>query len=158
MEPLATTWFKYNKKGMNMKKLLIIAALIGFNINAQEVPSYMKGGEITVKLKDGKEYKYSSDEYMVVKRKAAPSAGVPVNKQPSIVLVKSEPSRNRLTVHGGFGYDGQNIKVNPNDVEVSERASPVLGLSYTRLLDSTFSLTGSVFTNSTITLGVGMDY
>lgn len=32
------------------------------------MPTYLKDGEITVKLKNGKEYKFSSNEYMVVKR------------------------------------------------------------------------------------------
>lgn len=53
-----------------MKKLLIIALTI-LTIPAFAVgpaPEALKGGVITVTLKDGKVYTFSSDEYAVVKR------------------------------------------------------------------------------------------
>ena len=50
-----------------MKYLIMIIILMNTTI-AQEVPSYLKDGKISVTLTDGKVYNFSANEYMVVKR------------------------------------------------------------------------------------------
>lgn len=51
-----------------MKYLTLIILALSFSAQAQEIPKYLQDAVITVKLKSGKEYTHSANEYAVVKR------------------------------------------------------------------------------------------
>lgn len=143
-----------------MKKLLLLS-LLSLSSFAQEAPpQWMKDGVITVKLKDGKEYKFSTNEFKVVKR----GSKTKQEAAPQVTPVASAPTKtpaakpNRLMVHGGVGFDGLSTKVNSNDVVVKEKREPVFGLSYQRLVVDDVSFGASIFTNETFLLGVGKDF
>lgn len=54
-----------------MKRLLIMTLVLSsLSLFAQEQPAYLKDAVITVTLTNGKEYKYSANEYAVIKRNA----------------------------------------------------------------------------------------
>jgi hypothetical protein len=138
-----------------MKKYIVAILLSVFSVQAQEeIPAYLKDSVITVKLKDGKEYTFSGNEYKVVKRgakKAEPQAQVQV-------IVNHVRPRNRLTVHGGVGFDGLNTTNSGNSVTVKQAKEPVFGISLSRDFDYGFSLTGTALTNQTFLIGVGQDF
>lgn len=67
-----------------MKNVIIFLVALAVSIPAMAVgpaPKELQGGVITVTLKDGKTYTFSSDEYAVVKRGSAPSAAPEEEKQ-----------------------------------------------------------------------------
>jgi hypothetical protein len=149
---------------MKNLKINLIALTLSLSLSAHAndviVPDYMVGAKITVNTSDGQLYSFKGEEFKVVPRKKSLLLDQDFDKPTQVIVVevKSVSEKNRVTIHGGFGYDGQNIEVGSSSVEVSERASPVFGISYSRMLNDRYSLTGSVFTNSTVTLGVGVDY
>ena len=67
-----------------MKNAITFLVALAVSIPAMAVgpaPKELQGGVITVTLKDGKTYTFSSDEYAVVKRGSAPSAATEEEKQ-----------------------------------------------------------------------------
>lgn len=151
---------------MNMQKLYLLAVLVVLALIAvpafsqdlpgeEVMPAYMKGGTITVTLKDGKSYTYSTDTHKVVIRGS---------KVKALPIAKSKPEeapevkKNRILVNVGRGYDGNKVKVTDSSVTVSDNAEPVVGMTYVRDLDNSTSVSGSVLTNGTVTLGVGKQF
>jgi len=144
-----------------MKRLVLTLGLLSGLASAQDlpgtevIPKFMKDGTITVQLKDGKKYIFSTNEYKVVRRgskRAEPVEQIVVAQQPDTT------NRNRVQLHGGVGYKGFDTSVNSSDIVVREKRVPVFGVSYFRLLDNDASIGASIFTNGVITLGVGKDF
>lgn len=94
----------------------------------------------------------SSKEWMIVKR----------GKKKAAALAKAEAKKkerlNRLTLLGGAGTHGLKSSSNGDKVTVQERTRPVFGFSLSRKLDDRFSLSGTVLSNETVLLGLGLDY
>lgn len=149
-----------------MKTLAIITALL-MSVNCfadnSAPPDYLKDGVITVKLKNGKEYTFSANEYMVVKRgqkisatesKAAESKSAPVNQKPSESLHK-----NIVSVEGVYGTNGIDVKRDGSTYEMTEKKGLGLGLQYQRKLNDD-GIYGNirVDTNGNTGLGVGKGF
>jgi hypothetical protein len=156
-------------KGIDMNAKLyllavfILLALMSATSFAQDlpgeeaIPDYMKDGKITVTLKDGTTYEYSTNEYKVVRRgsKKAPAPIVADQKTEARREEKVVAKKNRLMLNGGMGYDGNNVTVRDNSVTVEDNMEPVFGLTYIRDLDDRLSVSAGFLTNGTATLGVG---
>lgn len=147
-----------------MKKLITFATL-ALSLNAFAVgpaPKALQGGKITVTTADGKVYTFSSNEYAVVKRgtgdKVLTLAEGKRLYQSGKSQAEAEAPKNRITVHGGVGFDGNNVKSDNNQTTVSDKRSPVFGMSYSRKVNKDVSISGSALTNSTFLLGVGKDF
>jgi hypothetical protein len=140
-----------------MKKYIVAILLSVFSAQAQEeVPAYLKDSVITVTLKDGKVYTFSGNEYKVVKRG---SKAKPVEAElQKVTVINHVRKRNRLTVHGGIGFDGLNTNLAPNSVTIKQSKEPVFGISLSRDFDYDFSLSATALTNQTYLLGVGKDF
>jgi glucan biosynthesis protein len=143
-----------------MKKFLFLLLNIAPFTYAETVPDYLKDGVITVTLKTGEIYRYSTNEYKVVKRGAKK-----VNTESSVVIdkenVKKENikvEKNNVVLHFGSGFKGLNTNIVNKTVEVSERRKIVLGASYFRRIEDNLKLGVSGFTNGLITANVGLDY
>jgi hypothetical protein len=149
-------------------KYLFILGFLSLPVLA-EMPDYLKDGTITVTLKDGSSYKFSTNEYMVVKR-GVKKEKVENKVDSSVVVTLPEESLvetskellvdrpYRLTVHWGLGYNGLEAETNKKVTIVSEKPSFVLGATFSKKLDKQYSLSGSIFTNRLFTLGVGKDF
>ncbi len=146
-----------------MKKIIFVfALLLGFMVAdwafGEEPPAYMKDGVITVTLKSGKVYTYSTNEWKVVRRGTSTKAPI------YLELAKREPaseegSQNRITVHGGVGFNGLKASVtSPGVTEVSARSGFVWGVTYSRKISREFSLSVTGLSNETGLLGVGYDF
>lgn len=148
-------------------KHLMIAIVLMFSMVAQaeEVPSYLKDGVITVTLKNGKTYTYSANEYKVVKRgakKAAPIlAAAPSESQApkSSEPVRESSHKNRISVLVGHGLTGKmNISSGPSTVDVQQDRDVIGGVMLQRDLTKDYHLMGGALTNKTFLLGVGVGF
>lgn len=124
----------------------------------EQPPEKFKDGEITLQTKDGGALKYNSNDYKVVPRykylrkKAEPK--VEIKTVETLVQKK-----NQVTLHLGIGNDGISTK-NRDDgkVDVSLQRNAVIGLGYNRYIDDTWSVSGTVLSNKTVTLGAGFSW
>lgn len=140
-----------------MKYLLLFLIVFGFIFAfAQEVPTALRDGEIQVTLKDGNQYYFSTNEYMVVKR------GVRKNKK---VLVaeekkssKEEEHSNTVIAHVGQGPDGLRSSTSGSTTVVSTKASPVAGVTYCRTNKQGAGVCGTGLTNDTYLFGIKLDF
>jgi hypothetical protein len=144
-----------------MKSLTVI--LMMFAVPALAVgpaPEYLKGGTITVTLKDGKSYTFSADEYAVVKRgsEASKPSMVAEEYNPTVLIVKKEEKKNRVTMHAGTGYYKMRDSYLSGAYTISQSRDALLGISYSRKLNEEFSIGGTIHTNETITFDVGVDF
>lgn len=142
-----------------MKKLIIALSLLVQPAFGEALPEYMKDGEITVKLKDGKTYTFSANQMKVVprkeKKKAVSAPEQTITKQTE---EKAKYDKNSLLLHAGLGRMGLQSKYNNGQHQISERDQvPVGGATYCRNMGSG-GLCASGFTNSTFTLGIKVDY
>jgi hypothetical protein len=136
-----------------MTKLMIILALL-FSVNtiADDVPDYMKDGVITVTLKDGKQYTFSTNTHKVVVRG---SKAV----RPTLVKAAEERPKNRVRLLGGYGPSGElNTTQNSSSVTVKTDSSAVGGVGYDRLLTDKLSIGGQIQTNETVLINLGFDF
>jgi hypothetical protein len=107
-----------------MRILTILGFLFSVSIMAQEVPGYLKDGVITVTLKDGKTYTYSTNEYMVVKRgakKEIPSITFVYSIQESPVVVLQEQKRKKHIVSGMLGFSRHDLDSSVSGTRVSTK-------------------------------------
>ena len=153
-----------------MNKILLILILsFSFNTYAEDVPKFLKDAEITVKLKNGKEYKFSSNEYAVVSRKSSLKDKLEekeVNEQHLVHIlhvlhaevVKREPKKNRARLIGGYGPTGLKTERQGSSFKVTNSSGAVGGVGYDRMLDDKWSVNSQAVTNGTYMLGVGYDW
>lgn len=145
-----------------MKHLMITLALMfSMTAQAEEVPSYLKDGVITVTLKDGKVYTFSANEYKVVKRgaKAKPIAKVEKSEQQAPAAPVQESHKNRISLLVGHGLTGKmNISSGPSTVDVQQDRDVIGGVMLQRDLNKDYHLMGGALTNKTFLLGVGVGF
>lgn len=140
-----------------MKKL-IIGVLFTMAALAQEAPEYMKGAVITVKTKDGKEYKFSGDEYAVVIRSSMgkQKQSAPENNSQKQLLV--ERKRHIVKAYAGYGPKGLSTSKDSNSVTVEQDYDAVLGLGYTYMFSDSFGVGASYLTNHTELLDLEFNF
>lgn len=137
--------------------LLSLFSIVAF---AEEVPAYMKDGVITVKLKNGKEYTYSTNEWKVVRRGTSkPKEVLKEAEQAPKVAEAPKPLKNRFRLLGGYGYTG-GLKVTKDatSAEITPKKGFVGGVGYDRLLTDKISGGATVLSNDSLLLNLGLDY
>lgn len=147
-----------------MKTLLtVILAALTFSATANDFPpEFLKDGTITIALKNGKTYTFSTNTHMVVKRgvkKLPQENGVIVTK-----IVKEEKTadggkRLRHIVSGEVLRSNRSLStsVSANEVEVRNQKELGLGVQYQYNFHGDLFLGGRVDTNggAGLSLGVG---
>lgn len=139
------------------------ALLLSLSATAQNVPNYLKDGTITVTLKSGKTYNFSSNEYMVVKRSApklkAELADSKKDSQQSDKQEQSQPKRLKHIVSGEVlrSNGGLETSTSANQVDVRNRKQMGVGIQYQYNFHKDLFLGGRVDTNggAGMSLGVG---
>ncbi len=139
--------------------LILIVFMISFFVNQEcfAQAAYLKDGVITVTLKDGAVYEFSSNEYMVVKRHVVVPTSLATASGASDASFDEYP-KNRLTLHGGIGYVAEVERYNSSRAQIRERSDIVIGATYSRKVDETAHISGTILSNKTYLLGVGLDY
>lgn len=148
-----------------MKKLIFIAMLLVTNLGlASETPGYLKDGIITVTLKNGKSYSFSTNEYMVVKRGAAKTELAKEEKPLAapVVVRQSTSSNSKRLKHIVSGEvlrstQGFDTKVSGNQTDVTERKKIGVGVQYQYNFYKDLFMGGRVDTNggAGVSLGLG---
>lgn len=117
----------------NLSFILMITAFMVFLGNvafADEMPGYLKDGEIVVTLKNGKQYKYSSNEYMVVKRGAKKKVDLtqPAQKAPENLISVKEKESHKTIVSVEVTNSQKGVSVSDNASETTVKTKNVLGV------------------------------
>ncbi len=151
-----------------MKYLILFFALFLSAEAIAEVtpqPAYLKDAKIVVVLKDGSIYEFDANTHAVVPRIQAKSAAVattPAPKEEVIQCVQSDVvtakgKKHRLRAFGGYGPDGVDVKKDGDDLTIRQSRGEVFGLGYDYLMDNDVSVGVQGMTNSTFTLGLGVE-
>ena len=120
-----------------------------------DVPKYLEGATITVKLKDGKESTVPAEKFKVVPR--LQQFFVTKTVQENTTMCKND--KNRISVLGGHGRkDGLKTNTGATNTTVENRAGLVMGAQYQRMLNDTLSVGGQVQTNKTGSVMLGIDF
>ena len=156
-----------------MKYLMVVLTLMSTTVFAQEVPSYLKDGVITVTLKNGKTYTYSANEYMVVRRdqaKVKVEAAVAETKaemskaNEQAVKEAGERKRNIISLEGVSGQRGLRSKFGSSYAEVETKREYGLGIQYQRLIyrevikNGDLYLGGRIDTNESFGVNLGLGF
>lgn len=144
-----------------MKKLFFILILSSLGW-AEQPPAYLRDGKITVTLKNGKQYEYSTNEWKVVRRRGdevAPETEEEEEDEPTYVERSIRPAGpNRVRLMAGVGPVGLKDSQNGNKLHVETDFGMVGGVGLDRSLTDRISINGSAYTNGTFSLGVGLDF
>jgi len=145
-----------------MKTLVLLAFFVSSSLFAFPVPKELIDGEITVTTKAGKIYKFSSNEYKVVKRTQK------MEVMPSVVVINNilikpamleEQKKNRIRLMIGSGpSDSLSIESNPTYMKFAVKRELILGASYDRIIDNNISVGGTALSNSTFLVNIGLDF
>lgn len=146
-----------------MKMITLLITVIMFSVQgfAADMPEYMKDGTITVTLKDGKTYKFSTNEYKVVKRESAKEetaketkvAKGPVSKQ------EKQSQKYRVTLLGGYGYTGKLKETSgPSTINVDQEQGLIGGVAGQMDVSKDVHLMGIIQTNQSFLLGIGKGF
>ncbi len=130
--------------------------------NAAELPEYMKDGTITVTLKDGKSYSFSTNTHMVVSRFALKNVVVEHSAE-GVRKVYQSPAMavagpNAIKAFGGFGPTKLKVTPNAAGALVEQESGLVYGLGYSRQLNHRWSLEAVGLSNATGVLGAGYSF
>lgn len=136
-----------------MKYFMIL--LVSFSAIAEA------GDSFTV-TRGGKTTTYSSEEYVVVKRRKPSPALATTKKEvstPAEPAEASKDSKNMVSLYGGAGPSRYGMEmISPSMLRVSQRYEPVFGLGYSRKLNRRWFLHGVGLTNGTGLLGGGYSF
>lgn len=119
---------------------------------------------ITVTLKSGKSYTFSSNEYAVVLRKPKAPILIPVigsveQKEEPKATPEAPQYKNRISLVIGHGLNGkQSVSSGPNQVDVEQKKGAVGGVILQRDLNREYHILGGAMTNQTFMLGVGKGF
>jgi hypothetical protein len=143
-----------------MKFLIVIALTLITTAIAQEAPDFLKDGQITVKLKNGKEYIFSSNEYMVVKRGSKINSLAMTTEQQDIEQRQRDEQKSKGFKHIISGElvtseSGLNVDSNNNTTIVESRRRIGVGLQYQHNVKDNLYIGGRVDTNGGAGLNVG---
>lgn len=124
-----------------------------------DVPNYLKGATITVRLADGRETTVPAERFKVVPRKQQ-YLTTKTERSTVVSCVSNEPRKNRVALLGGYGARPGlgDIKQNGPALEVESNVGAVGGAQYQRMLDDRFSLGVQGQTNKTGSLMLGIDF
>ena len=144
-------------------KLLILVTLL-FSVSAMAQPKYLEGAQVTVTLKNGKTYTYSSEEMAIVKRnnltKYKPLKQFVKHVDEAFKEERIVPNKkNRVYLLGGYGSTGNlDVSTNGNKYEVKHDKGFVGGIGVQRKLNNEVNIGVQVQSNGTSSLSVGHDF
>ena len=128
---------------------------------AQSTPEYLKGGEITVTLKDGKSYKFSADEYAVVKRntKSAPSPAPAEPKNTEVVSApRSEAHKVIVSLELARGQKGIQTSDSSTKTTIEAQSQYGLGVQLQLRVTEDVYIGGRIDANNAGAISVGKGF
>ena len=142
-----------------MKNLIILVTLL-FSVSALAKPKYLEGATVTVTLKNGKTYTYSSEEMAVVKRD---NMKLPVVAQTlkAIKEKKIVPNKlNRIYITAGVGNSGRlETETDGSRYKTGIKRGEVFGVGIQRKINKgDYNVGLQIQNNGTTSLSVGQDF
>lgn len=123
-----------------------------------DVPTYLKGAMIVVRLANGKETTVPAERFKVVPRKQQVIV-TKVEVEKRVFCTMNEPSKNRASLVGGYGArNGLKTTTNGTTTTVETSSGMVGGLQYQRMLNDRLSIGVQGQTNNTGSLLLGLDF
>jgi hypothetical protein len=152
-----------------MKSLLLLLGLFilvmtSFEAKSKEIPKYLEGATVVVKLKNGKTYEYKSEKYAVVPRENLEINALKVagfNKLHKKIVNKEIVKNKRNRVFGLLGQGptgGLDVSTNGSRYKIEHDKGNVLGIGYQRKLNETINLGVQIQDNDTKSLSLGFDF
>ena len=147
-----------------MKSIITFLTVVCLSIPAFAVgpaPKELEGGVITVTLKDGKVYTFSSDEYAVVKRGQEPELILEAEEESEKVLVAVPDlpvHRNIISIGVIHSQNGFNVGSNPSVVSVETKEQLGGQLQYQRRMDKRVYVGGQIDTNGGVGASMGVGF
>jgi hypothetical protein len=147
-------------------------AIISEKVIDTKVPKHLKGAVIIVRLPDGTETSVPAEKFKVVPRKqqivtgsGVANSSVTQCTRETVVekMVKADSPKNRVSLSAGKGPKGGLQTSRDGDtVSVETKTGVIGGAQYQRVLDGVLddkvSVGGTVQTNKSILVGVGVDF
>lgn len=158
---------KFNQMRFNYLVTTFIVVTVFFMAIdvANAMPKYLEGATVTVTLKNGKKYEYSSEEMAVVKRKNINANVEKVKVAKKIMKALKDKKivpnkKNRVYVLGGYGNTGDlDSSTNGSRYKVEHEKGAVGGIGYQRKVgDGDVNVGVQVQTNGTTSLSLGTDF
>ena len=142
-----------------MKNLIILVTLL-FSVSALAQPKYLEGAVVTVTLKNGKTYSYTSEEMAVVPRA---NMMLPVVAQTMKALKEKKivPNKlNRVYIIAGVGNTGDlETKTNGSRYKTEIEQGEVFGIGIQRKINKgKYNIGVQLQNNGTTSLTVGQDF
>lgn len=125
-----------------------------------EAPAYMKDGTITVTLKDGKSYTFSTNTHKVVLRGVhndSEEESDDTQEESTVVREETKKISNTVILHGGIGNTDLETRRYGSNADVIQQRGMVGGVTLCRSRDNKGACV-SGFSNNTITLGLKLDF
>jgi hypothetical protein len=130
-----------------------------------DVPNFLKGATIIVRLANGKESVVSADKFKVVPRK---QQFITIRVKETNVHLCSieqeqqkqiEKEKNRISLLGGQGPDNKlSVSRDATSITVESKTKPIAGVQYQRLITDKISVGAQVQTNESALLSIGLDF
>jgi len=147
-----------------MKKIITLAIFL-LSMSTLALPKHLKGAHVTVTLKNGKKYTYTSEEMAVVKRETTGQLATAHKtikrvyralKHKKIVSNK----RNRIYILGGIGNSGKlKTKTDGSSYKTEIKQGGVFGVGIQRKInDGDYNVGVQVQNNGTTSLTFGTDF
>lgn len=122
-----------------------------------DVPKFLEGATICVKLADGKESCVPAEKFKVVARKQ--QFIVTKTRQQTKTMCSADKDKNRLSLLAGKGaQEGLNRTNNGSTVTIESRVGAVGGAQYQRLLTDKLSIGVQLQTNESVLGSIGIDF
>jgi hypothetical protein len=148
-----------------MKKWLLFVFLFTANVFAFPVPKELVDGEIEVKTKAGKVYKFSANEYKVVKRTENkiifPELHATIIQERVVYgpVIYEKINPNRFNLMLGSAPNGRlKVKHIGSTVKVSTERDFTFGLQYDRMVTDSINLGGTILSNDTFLFNLGLNF
>jgi hypothetical protein len=123
-----------------------------------DVPNYLKGAKITVRLADGRESTVPAERFKVVPRKQQFLAKV-IKTEKTVSCITNTPRKNRVSVLGGHGaQEGLKSTASGSSTTVESNVGLVGGAQYQRMIGERWSLGVQGQTNKTGSLLLGIEF
>jgi hypothetical protein len=142
--------------------LVVVIFTVGIFSYADEQPAYLKDAKIAVTLTNGKVYMFDANEFKVVPRDQdepeCAIADAEVKELKEYVHRSARPDRMRLMM--GMGPAHSDVTQLASTVVINNSYIPVAGFGYDHILSAKegLSVNGSLYTNGTVSLGLGVDF
>ena len=122
-----------------------------------DVPKYLEGAKIIVRLKDGTESVVPAERFKVVARKQ--QFIVTLIQQTDSTMCSAEINKNRVNLLAGQGPKGTlSVDKSSSKVQVESQVGVVGGIQYQRLITDRVNLSIQGQTNDSALIGVGLDF